>query len=134
MKKLLGCLVVVSLLVGVRSVLAGGACCASKSKTTSADAGKKVKSASSADECMGIISKLDLTEDQKTRLAALKDECDQSKCSESGQKKLFTGIAEILTADQLARCKSLCDDNGWQCPLNKKPLEKSSLDKSEAGG
>ncbi len=95
---------VAAITLAVASVAyAGGACCASKkSDAASAKADRN-------DACGSCLSKLNLTDEQKTKIEALKQECKQTKCSEASHAKFMEGLKGVLTADQLAQCKVDCE-------------------------
>jgi Spy/CpxP family protein refolding chaperone len=112
MKKLLGIAVAVAVLAGVAAVYAGDAGCCAAGKAKSASAG-----CSSA--CSKMLSKLNLTSDQQTRIAALNQQL-RTATSKSERIAMFAeGMERILTPEQFAQWKSVSDmmaRNGV-CPL-----------------
>jgi Spy/CpxP family protein refolding chaperone len=114
MKRLLAFAVAGVVALGAASVFAGGACCAAgKDKKISAKADGKAG-------CGDVFAKLNLTDEQKTKLAALKAECDKEGCSEASHTKFMKGMKEILTAEQLALCESECKkETKSGCPYMK---------------
>ncbi|MGA2221034.1 MAG: hypothetical protein ABSH21_04505 [Verrucomicrobiia bacterium] len=112
MKKLLGIAVAVAVLAGVAAVYAGGVGCCAEGKAKSASAG-----CSSA--CSKMLSKLNLTSDQQTRIAELNQQL-RTATSKSERIAMFAqGMQRILTPEQFAQWKSVSDKmakNGV-CPL-----------------
>lgn len=99
---------------------AGGACCASK-KTQGDSAKVETLTVAEADAkgCgSGVFEQLNLTEDQQARLAELKSTCSKDKCSDAEHEKFMSGLKEILTTEQMAKCKTICEENGWKCPVD----------------
>lgn len=100
MKRLIALAVVTVWAVGAAAVFAGEGGCTQGAKAE----GKA--------SCGDMFSKLNLTAEQKTKLAALKAECDATKCTEASKTKFMTGVKGILTADQYkdfeAQCKASC--------------------------
>jgi hypothetical protein len=111
MKKLIALTLAGTMLLGGSMVYAGSACCPAKSKE--AKAGKDAY-------CSDVLSKLNLTDDQKKKVAALREECDKGGCTEAGKGKYYQGLKEILTPEQLTQCKSECEKvNKSACPFMK---------------
>ncbi len=107
MKRVLAFAVAVAVLTGAASLYAGEGCCAAGKAKTEAKAG-----------CSDIFSKLNLTDEQKAKVAALKKECDESKCTEAARAKFMAGLKEILTPEQLAQCEAQCKKAGVSaCPM-----------------
>lgn len=118
MKKVL--LIAASLMIAgsMSQVLAGSACCpAAKAK-----AAAKMAKAQCGEACF---DGLDLTAEQKDKMAALMSECEGTSCDVTSAKKMKAGMKEILTADQMATLKANCDEKG--CGLSAK------ADKADAG-
>jgi Spy/CpxP family protein refolding chaperone len=112
MKKVLGFAVAAMMLAGGSSVFAGAACCAAGKAKSEA----KVSKAG----CGDIFAKLDLTEEQRAELEALKAECDEAGCTIESREKFMSGLKEILTPEQLEQCKALCEKaKGSACPFMK---------------
>jgi Spy/CpxP family protein refolding chaperone len=95
------CAVIVSV---ATAVYAGDGCCKAGDKT---EAGKS----------HDMFSKLNLTADQKTKLTALKAECDKEGCTEASRAKMMKGLEGILTAEQLTQVKAMHAEAG--CPMKK---------------
>ncbi len=107
MKKVFAFTVAVAVLAGAASVYAGEGCCAAGKAKAEAKAG-----------CGDMFSKLNLTDEQKAKVAALKKECDESKCTEAARAKFMAGLKEILTPEQLAQCEAQCKKAGVSaCPM-----------------
>lgn len=106
MKKILGWLVAAFVLVGGVSVFADEGCsgCAKGSAQAKPN---------------DMLAKLNLTTEQKAKLAALKEECAKSACPVEGKAKLTAGLEKILTPEQLAKCKAECEKAGGGCPAMK---------------
>ncbi len=58
--------------------------------------------------CADMFSKLNLSAEQKTKLAALKEQCAGTKCTEAAHAKFMSGVKEILTADQYKQFEAQC--------------------------
>ena len=107
MKKFCAFAVAAALLVGAASVYAGGGCCA---------AGKAKGAA-----CSDMFSKLKLTDEQKAKVTALKDECLKATSTSERREMMTQGMQSILTPDQFAQWKSACDAGmkSGACPAMK---------------
>jgi hypothetical protein len=101
MKRLIALAVVTVWAVGAAAVFAGG--------EGGCTHGAKAEGKAS---CGDMFSKLNLTDEQKTKLTALKAQCDGTKCTEAAHTKFMTGVKGILTADQYkqfeVQCKASC--------------------------
>lgn len=116
MQKLMITLALGALFVGSSTVFAGGACC----PITKAKQQAKAQTQAKQGDCWEMISKVDLTEDQKTRLAALKTDCAKTECTMTSEQKMIKGVKSILTPEQLAACKAECAKQGDKdCPMLK---------------
>jgi len=95
MKKLFAVMMVGAMMIGGSMAFAGGACCSGGD------------GAAKADKMMGCnsdtMAKLNLTDDQKTKVAALKADCMKNGCNAEARTKFSTGMKDILTADQLTQ-------------------------------
>ena len=105
MKQVIGLALAGMISLGVVSSYAGSACCRPGG----------AKGEAKATSCMDSFAKLNLTEDQKTRLTALKEECENGKCTPEAHGKFMKGAKEILTADQLKQWETDCQKAG-KCP------------------
>lgn len=114
MKHIVALTIAATILLGGSLSYAGSACCSGGSHgRTGAKANKDFY-------CSDVLSKLNLSDDQKKKIADLKAECDKQGCSESTQTKYWNGIKEILTPEQLSQCKSECEKaHKTACPLLK---------------
>ena len=112
MKHIIGIVVAVILLAGAATVRAGDGCCSKKDAKTNIE--KKAG-------CGDMFSKLNLTDDQKTKLAALREECDKTGCTQTSHGKFMEGVKSILTPDQLTQWKADCEKarQGASCPYMK---------------
>ena len=113
MKRLLAFAVAAAVLVGTAAVYAGGSGCCKAGKT----------SASSGGSCSEMFSKLNLTDAQKAKVAALKDECKRATSTSEAHATFSAGLEKILTPEQLAQFKAQCDASkakaGGECPYAK---------------
>lgn len=105
MKKVIGLVLAGIIAVNVSASYAGDACCK----------GGAAKPEAKAEACMDSFAKLNLTDEQKTKLAALKVECVQGKCTAEAHEKFMKGAKEILTADQLKQWEADSQKVG-KCP------------------
>ena len=53
--------------------------------------------------------KLKLTEEQKTKLAALQAKCEENGCNEASREEFLKDAAAILSSEQLADLKASCE-------------------------
>ena len=111
MKRLLGLAVAMAVLIGTASVYADGGCCA---------AGKAKMGAKRA-ACGDMFSKLNLTDVQKAKVAALKDECLKATSTSERHQMMAKGMQDILTPQQFAQWKAMCDTGmkSGACPAMK---------------
>lgn len=118
MKPWIMMLVAAALLFGSAAVYAGPGCCASKAKAAQAKG-----------DCMGSFAGLQLSDEQKTKLAAVSAECAKSGCSEAAHAKCMASIKEILTPEQFSKWEAQCRkmQKSGTCPYagNQKPKTKS---------
>ncbi len=98
MKRLIALAVVAVWVVGAAAVFAGegGGCTHGAAKTDSKSA------------CTDMFSKLNISAEQKTKLAALKEQCAGTKCTEAAHTKFMSGVKEILTADEYKQFEAQC--------------------------
>lgn len=89
MKSMWTALLVAGLVTVAGSVYAGSACCASKAKEKA-----------TASVCAKATAGMDLTEEQKTKVAAIEAKCQEGGCSKESCDKAKGEIREILTDDQ----------------------------------
>lgn len=111
MKRLIVLAVATLVLTGLSASYAqcGGSC-------PLAGAAKACPSACNA--CTVAMEKLDLTAEQKAKVAALKEECSKIGCPLTGRAKFCAGLKEILTPQQLAQVTAACKQAGVKnCPL-----------------
>jgi Spy/CpxP family protein refolding chaperone len=113
-KQVLSMMLAGAVLFGGSAVYAGSACCpASKKAKTEAKAGKE-------GSCVDVLSKLNLSDEQKKKVEALRADCDKEGCSETSKVKFTKGLKEILTPEQIAACKTECEKmDKSACPFMK---------------
>jgi Spy/CpxP family protein refolding chaperone len=99
MKKFYVLAVAAALLVGAASVYADGGCCASG----------KMKSSAKSGACSDAFGKLNLSDEQKAKVTALKDECQKATSTSERREMMTKGMQNILTPEQFAQWKSACD-------------------------
>lgn len=87
---------------------AGAGCCAAGKAKSEA----KTTATTKLDGCYAMLSRLDLTPDQKAKVDALHAECQKEKCTDTSQAKFVKGLEQILTPAQVAQCKELCAKEG----------------------
>jgi Spy/CpxP family protein refolding chaperone len=111
MKRLFAFAVAVTVIVGAMSAYAGDGCCA---------AGKAKSEAKSA-ACGDKFSKLNLTDEQKAKIATLKEQTARATSTSEARAMMSKGLEQILTSEQLAQCKSECDKDAkkGECPFTK---------------
>lgn len=101
-------LVAGALLVATTAVYAGQGCCLSKTKAAQTET-----------NCMGSFAGLQLSDEQKTKLAAVSAECAKSGCSQAAHAKCAASAKEILTPEQFSQWKAQCDKmrKSGRCPF-----------------
>ena len=113
MKKMIGLLVAAAVLAGVASLHAqsGGTC----PSCGTPGAAKSCPMSGKSD----VMSKLNLTDEQKTKIAALREECAKAGRTPEACDKCMKGIEAVLTAEQLAQWKEACQKAkaGGGCPV-----------------
>ncbi|MCS7048547.1 MAG: hypothetical protein NZ483_04545 [Verrucomicrobiae bacterium] len=100
--------VAVLALAAATTAFAGPGCCAAGKAKSDAKASADAKWGS----CGAMLSKLDLTPEQKAKVEALAAQCEKEKCSDTAKANYAKGLEQILTAEQIARCKELCAKEG----------------------
>jgi len=125
MKRLFSLAVAAALVVGAASVYAdGGGCC--MAHKTSAKSGA----------CTDMMDKLSLTDAQKAKISALKDQTTRTATSTSEARQMMSrGMQQILTPEQYAQWQSGCEkaskastSGAAECPFMKSM--KKSADKT----
>lgn len=104
MKTIWTAVVVAGLLAVAGSAYAGGACCASKAKDGAA-----------VSACAKATAGLDLTAEQKTKIAEIEASCKAAGSSDEACAKAKTEIRDVLTDDQKAKF-----DAAWEAAPGKK--------------
>jgi Spy/CpxP family protein refolding chaperone len=124
MKRLFSLVVASALILGAASVYAdGGGCCAGMSKSSKMSA-----------SCGDMMSKLNLTDAQKAKIAALKEQTTRATSTSEARAMMSKGMEQILTPDQLAQWQSGCEkaaktsSGTGECPFMKST--KKSADKT----
>jgi Spy/CpxP family protein refolding chaperone len=123
MKRLYMFAVVAALIFGAASVYAdGGGCCAGMSKSSKMSA-----------SCSDKMGKLNLTDAQKAKITALKDQTTRATSTSEARVMMSKGMEQILTPDQFAQWQSGCDkaaakSTSGECPFMKSM--KKSADKT----
>ncbi|MGA2604878.1 MAG: hypothetical protein ABSG14_11680 [Verrucomicrobiia bacterium] len=114
MKKFLAFTVVVVIAVSAAALYAGEGCCAGKS-------------AKGAACCSDMFSKLNLTPEQKARVNNLFIDCHKATSHSEFHAMLSNGLEKILTPDQLAQWKAMCDKDAKSggCPFMKSTCSKT---------
>jgi Spy/CpxP family protein refolding chaperone len=101
MKHIVALVVAAAVFAGAQSVLAGGACCASK-------AAAKEGCGTSSAACVGMFDKLNLTADQKAKIAELEKTCQTEGKTKESCEKYIAEMKKVLTAEQLAAFDAAC--------------------------
>ena len=112
MKKMIGLLVAAAVLAGVASLHAQSGGCPSCGAPGAAK-GCPMSGKSDA------MAKLNLTDDQKAKIAALRDECAKAGRTPEACDKCMKGIESVLTPEQQAQWKEACQKakQGGGCPV-----------------
>ena len=98
MKRLLAFAVAAVVTMSAASVYAGEGCCAGMSKSSAKGAA-----------CGDMFSKLNLTDAQKAKVEALKEQCNRATSTSERREMMAKGMQNILTPEQLTQCQSSCD-------------------------
>ncbi|MBI5396870.1 MAG: hypothetical protein HZA91_16365 [Verrucomicrobia bacterium] len=99
MKKTVGMIAIVSLLaIGAPAYADCGSCDAHKAAAKSCPVGA----------CASVLSKMDLSAEQKAQVAGLKAAFAKSENKAEGCAAFMKGIQSVLTPEQLAQCKEEC--------------------------
>jgi hypothetical protein len=110
MKKFLAFTVAAVIAFGAARVFADSGCCAGMSKSSAKGA-----------SCGDMFSKLNLTDEQKAKVETLKQSCLKATSTSEFHAMLTSGLAKILTPDQLAQWDTQCGKakESGGCPFMK---------------
>ncbi|MBI5683814.1 MAG: hypothetical protein HZC54_01915 [Verrucomicrobia bacterium] len=113
MKKIIGLLVAAAMMAGVATMYAQGGGCSSCPKSAGA---KSCPLAGKTD----VLGKLNLSEEQKAKVAALREECDKAGRTPEACAKCMKGIESVLTPEQLTVWKAACEKTKQSggCPVS----------------
>lgn len=113
MKKLIGLLIAAAVVAGVTMPRAQGDGCSS----CGTSAGAKGCPLSGKSDVLG---KLNLNDEQKARVAALKEECEKAGRTPEAREKFCKSLESVLTAEQLTVWKAACEKakQGGGCPAS----------------
>ncbi len=101
-------LIVGGLVAGAGAVQAGSGCCpasgkekgdTAKKEAPACDYSKKDKAACGS-ACSDVMSKLDLSKDQKKKVESAMKDCSKAGCTEASSKQFMTTLKTILTPEQ----------------------------------
>ncbi|MCX7827317.1 MAG: hypothetical protein N2689_17440, partial [Verrucomicrobiae bacterium] len=67
--------------------------------------------------CGAALDKMQLTDEQKEKLAILTADCSKVECPKAMRGKFCAGLKEILTPQQLNQVKAACKKAGVDCPM-----------------
>jgi len=98
MRKFIAVAVVAVVALSAAAVYAGDGCCAGKSKS-SAKGGC----------CSDMLSKLNLTPEQKAKIDTLRADTRRATSTSESHQMFSAGLEKILTPDQLAQLKTQCE-------------------------
>jgi Spy/CpxP family protein refolding chaperone len=87
------------------------------------------KEGMSIDKCP-VMSKLNLTDEQKAKVQAICDGCSKEKCSKKACKKMTAELEKVLTPEQMTQYKAACEEMKKEGKCGKKSCCKKS-DKAE---
>jgi len=100
MKKIIGLLIAAAVMASIATLYGQGGC----PSCPSAAGAKSCPLAGKAD----VLAKLNLSAEQKTQIAALREECDKAGRTPEACAKGMKGIESVLTPEQLALWKTAC--------------------------
>jgi Spy/CpxP family protein refolding chaperone len=111
MKRLLAFAVAAVVAISAASVYAGDGCCAAG----------KVKTDAKSAACGDMFSKLKLTDEQKAKIATLKEQTTRATSTSEARAMMSKGLEQILTPEQFAQCQSSCtkETKSGECPFMK---------------
>lgn len=112
MKKVIGLLIAAAVMAGVATLYAQGGC-----SSCGTQAGAKGCPASGKADMLG---KLNLNDEQKAKVAALREECVKAGRTPESCSKFMKGLETVLTAEQLAAWKTACEKvkKSGGCPVS----------------
>jgi hypothetical protein len=112
MKKLIGLLVAVAVIAGAATLYAQGGC----SSCPSSAGGKGCPLAGKAD----VMAKLNLSDEQKGKIAALREECEKAGRTPEACAKCMKSIESLLAPEQLTVWKAACQKakQSGGCPVS----------------
>jgi Spy/CpxP family protein refolding chaperone len=108
MKGIVALAVAAVMIVGIQGALAGEGCCPAKAaaKAGCGDAWAK---------CDPTLAKIDLTAEQKAKLAEIEKSCAAEGRTKEACEKYKGEMKKVLTADQLAAYEAACKKDGSSC-------------------
>ena len=104
----------VALMLSGTAAMAGSGCCRMSKDSPAC-------SISAQGGCSDVWKDMNLTDEQKAKLAGCQAECEKTGYSPDSQKKCMKIMEEVLTPEQFEKCKAECAKkaNGT-CPVTKK--------------
>ena len=115
MKRFMGMLMVSALVLGVAVARASAGCCSGEG------AAKTGANFTAKNDCF---AKLNLSDDQKSKVTALMADCKAGGCNAAARDKMTAGLKGILTPDQYAQWTAACEQakttTGGKCPFTAK--------------
>jgi len=105
-------------------------CPKGKSASCTAKCPAMAQAGKSIDQCP-VMSKLNLTAEQKPKVQAICDQCAKDGCSKKACKKMTKELEKVLTPEQMTQYKAACDEmkaKSGCCMKSKKgecPMKKS---------
>ena len=113
-------MVVLSSLISVGSAMAGGACCGMKAVAATEGEQEKMGNVPSQATCKALCEKLNLTEEQKTKVDEIIAACPSEGCKPEDMEKCVKALGSVLTAEQMEQFKGECRKScGAACPAMK---------------
>ncbi len=111
MKKIIAMWVAAAVLAGVASLHAQSGC-----PSCAAGAAKSCPMSGKSD----LAAKLNLTDEQKAKITALREECAKAGATKDACEKCMKSIESVLTPEQLTQWKAACEKAkaGGACPVS----------------
>jgi len=82
--------------------------------------------------CDDLLAKLTLTDEQKQKIAVLKEECGKIGCPVTARAKCLKGLSGILTAEQFAQVKAASGKSEGCCAAAKPAADAKAAEAPKA--
>lgn len=107
MKKM-ACLLVVTTVLTWSQAFGGSGCCGMSMKAPKQESEKTVGDAQGLSGCKGMLETLNLSDEQKAKVADIMAACPKEGCTDEQMEKCLSALGDVLTPEQLEQFKSKC--------------------------